>query len=126
MVTWRAETPSAYRPASTPLIWLRARAAPSAGSRSRVAAYRAPSEAAAVRVLRTNSTRATWRMPRKTGTSRTSTSTKSTTAAPPCRPYLRLGGPDIGSAVDAVQRGGQHGVQLGAGHLPESGHEPGG
>ena len=42
----------------------------------------ASADAAAARVLRTSSTRASWRMPRNTGTSTARTSTKSTTAAP--------------------------------------------
>ena len=83
-VVGRAETSRANRPEIAPSIWSRVRAAPSSGPRSSVAAYRAPSEAADARVLRTSSTSATCRIPRKTGTSTTRTSTKSTTADPRC------------------------------------------
>src|SRR5689334_7436588 len=85
----------------------RVRAMPSWGCRSTVAAYRAPSVAAAVRVLRTCSTSATWMSPSTKGTRTRLTRTKSTTAAP-------------WSARDRRERVTKHRAQLGAGNRPEA------
>src|SRR5262245_4455671 len=121
--TGLASTRSAYLSASAPELWARVRAAPSAGSRSSVAAYRAPSDAAAASVLRTSSTSASWRMPRNSGTSTTSTSTKSTTEAPRRSRDRRTG---TALVLHRVERPLEHLLELVVGKSPDRHHETGG
>src|SRR3954451_10930386 len=115
----RACTRRANRLASAREICSRVRLAPASGGRSTVAAYRAPSEAAATRVLRTCRTSATWRIPRNNGTRTRTTSTKSTTAAP--RSVRR--GRATTSAAHGAERVAQHLAQLWAGDRPQRGDQ---